>query len=110
MHIVVIDTEGREHPLEALEGWRVMEIIRDWGLPMKAECGGAAACGTCLVKVEPEWKDFLVEPTDEELDMLDTLPDVDSCTRLSCQILMSEKLDGLRVHLVREDEAEAAAA
>lgn len=109
MHIVVVDAKGREHELEALEGWRVMEIIRDWGLPMKAECGGAAACGTCLVRVDPAWKDYLIEPEDEELDMLDTLPDVDECTRLSCQILMSEKLDGLRVQLVQEDEEAAAA-
>ena len=109
MQIHVVDGEGREHALEALEGWRVMEIIRDWGLPMKAECGGAAACGTCLVRVDPEWKDFLVEPNDEELDMLDTLPDVDDCTRLSCQILMSDKLDGLRVQLVGEEAAAVAA-
>lgn len=109
MHIVVVDAKGREHALEALEGWRVMEIIRDWGLPMKAECGGAAACGTCHVKVDPSWKDFLVEPNDEELDMLDTLPDVDDHSRLSCQILLSEQLDGLRVQLMQEEDAAEAA-
>ncbi|MCX7307324.1 MAG: ferredoxin, partial [Afipia sp.] len=41
MHLLVTDHDGREHQLEALEGWRVMEVIRDWGLPIKAECGGA---------------------------------------------------------------------
>ena len=71
-----------------------MEIIRDWGLPMKAECGGAAACGTCHVKVDPAWKQYLVEPLDEELDMLDTLPDVDDDSRLACQILCPRRWTG----------------
>lgn len=107
MKLIVIDHHGREHALEALEGWRVMEVIRDWGLPMKAECGGASACGTCHVKVDPRWCDRLRPPGSEELDMLDTLPDVDAQSRLSCQILMSDELDGLRVRLVEDAEAEA---
>jgi len=41
MKLIVTDRDGREHVLEALEGWRVMEVIRDWGVPMKAECGGS---------------------------------------------------------------------
>src|SRR5690349_1695731 len=53
--IHVIDREGKRHTLEALEGWRVMEIIRDWGLPMDGTCGGAVECGTCHVFVSPEW-------------------------------------------------------
>ena len=76
---------------------------------MKAECGGAAACGTCLIRVDPAWKDYLVAPLDEELDMLDTLPGVDENSRLACQILMSEKLDGMRVWLATEEEDAAAA-
>ena len=49
MRIFVTDFEGVEHELEGLEGWRVMEIIRDYGLPIKAECGGACLCGTSCV-------------------------------------------------------------
>jgi 2Fe-2S ferredoxin len=55
MKIYVTDFDGVEHECEAIEGWRVMEIIRDYGLPIKAECGGACLCGTCHVYVAPEW-------------------------------------------------------
>ena len=99
MKIYVIDQAGREHALEALEGWRVMEVIRDWGLPIKAECGGAACCGTCHVRVEEAWQSLLVEPEDEELDMLDTLAATDARSRLSCQILLAPELDGLVVRI-----------
>src|SRR5690606_32935158 len=99
MKLIVIDHEGNEHELEALEGWRAMEVIRDWGLDIKAECGGACSCATCHVFVDEKWVEMLDAPTAEEEDMLDTVPDVEANSRLSCQILMSEELDGLRVTL-----------
>lgn len=108
MKLIVIDGDGREHALDALDGWRVMEVIRDWGLPMKAECGGAALCGTCLVRLAHRWADKVADPRDDELDMLDRLGIADPQVRLSCQILMSPELDGLRVELVPEVEAESA--
>ncbi len=108
MKLIVTDCEGREHVLEALEGWRVMEVIRDWGIPIKAECGGAGICGTCHVEVDPEWLGALPEPTEEELDALDKLPTAQANSRLSCQILMSEELDGLRVSLTAEAGCESA--
>lgn len=113
MKVIVTDREGREHVLEALEGWRVMEVIRDWGVPIKAECGGAGICGTCHVHVDPAWNDRLTEPSDEELDALDKLGDADANSRLCCQILMNDELDGLRVRLSDDaaaDEEEAAEA
>lgn len=98
MKIFVTDFDGKEHELEGLEGWRVMEIIRDYGLPIKAECGGACLCGTCHVYVDPEWIDKLYPKTDEEDDRLaEDAVGVEDNSRLSCQILMSEELDGLRV-------------
>jgi len=113
MKVIVTDRDGREHVLEALEGWRVMEVIRDWGLPMKAECGGAGICGTCHVQVDPAWTRLLPEPGDEELDELDKLASADETSRLSCQILMNDDLDGLRVRLSEDavaDTEEAAEA
>lgn len=107
MKLIVRDCEGREHVLEALEGWRVMEVIRDWGIPIKAECGGAGICGTCHVEVEAEWLDRLPEPNDEELDALDKLATAKENSRLSCQILMNEDLDGLRVSLTAEAGCES---
>ena len=76
-----------------------MEVIRDWGLDIKAECGGACSCATCHVYVDEKWIEMLDAPTDEEENMLDTAPDVEANSRLSCQILMSEELDGLRLTL-----------
>jgi len=99
MEIHVTDQAGETHALEGLEGWRVMEVIRDWGLNIKAECGGALSCATCHVYVDAEWFDAVGAPSAEEEDMLDSVGDVRPNSRLSCQILMSEALDGLRVTL-----------
>jgi 2Fe-2S ferredoxin len=103
--LVVIDHDGTRHRLEALEGWRVMEVIRDWGVPIKAECGGACACGTCHVYVDEAWLDRLVPPTDEEEAQLDVATGVEANSRLSCQILMRPDLDGLVVRLAPGSEA-----
>ena len=99
MKIHVTDQEGKEHTLEAIEGWRVMEIIRDYGLPIKAECGGACCCATCHVYVDESWQSKLFDPRDDEIDMLDEAPDLEDNSRLSCQLIMSEELDGLKVTL-----------
>ncbi len=105
LHILCIDRDGAEHRLPALEGWRVMEIIRDAGLPLKAECGGALQCATCHVYVDPAWTDRLVDKSDEEDEMLDQAFLVKPTSRLSCQILMREDLDGLRVTLAPDGES-----
>ena len=99
MYIVVTDRDGQVHRLEALEGWRVMEIIKDHGLPIKAECGGACCCATCHVYVAEGWQDKIHDMRDDEEDMLDEAIDVRDDSRLSCQIIMSEELDGLEVTL-----------
>ncbi len=104
--IHVTDREGKEHTLAALDGWRVMEVIRDWGLPIKAECGGSCACGTCHVYVDPEWVDKLPPATDEEMDQLDLIFDVQENSRLACQILTAEGLDGLKVTLAPGSEVD----
>jgi len=105
MHLFVVDHAGIEHKLEALEGWRVMEVIRDWGVGVKAECGGACACATCHVYVDDEWTARLTPPTDEETDKLDEALLVEPNSRLSCQILMRPEFDGLRVRLAPGSEA-----
>ncbi|NCC22732.1 MAG: 2Fe-2S iron-sulfur cluster binding domain-containing protein [Alphaproteobacteria bacterium] len=102
LFIFVIDRDGAEHKLEAVAGWRVMEIIREHGLPIKAECGGACACATCHVYVEDEWLEKLPSQRNEEIDMLDEAIDPQDNSRLSCQLIMSEELNGLRVRLAPE--------
>ncbi len=99
MKIIVTDQTGEVHELEGLEGWRVMEVIRDWGLNIKAECGGALSCATCHCYVDSDWLDVVGAPSDDEEDMLDSVGDVKSNSRLSCQILCSDALDGLKLTL-----------
>lgn len=104
MKIFVTDQDGKEHELEGIDGWRVMEIIRDYGLPIKAECGGACSCATCHVYVADEWLAKLYPMREDEEEMLDVAPDVTDNSRLSCQILMSEALDGLKITLAPGSE------
>ncbi len=104
MFIHVTDQEGVCHTLEAVEGWRVMEIIRDWGINIKAECGGACACATCHVYVEPTFEAKLYPAREDEIDMLDSAFDVRDNSRLSCQLIMSEDLNGLEITLARGTE------
>ncbi|VAW12839.1 Ferredoxin, 2Fe-2S [hydrothermal vent metagenome] len=97
--IRLTDQNGATHRLPAAEGWRVMEIIRDAGLPIGAECGGACACATCHVHVAPEWAGRLHGARDDEEDRLDTVEDYGPTSRLSCQIIWTEALDGLELSL-----------
>lgn len=99
LFIKVTDQDGAKHRLPALAGWRVMEIIRDNELPIKAECGGCCSCATCHVYVAPEWVDKIAPAGEEEIEMLDEAFEVEDNSRLSCQILMHEDLNGLEVTL-----------
>jgi 2Fe-2S ferredoxin len=108
--INVIDTGGQKHELEAVEGWRVMEIIREHGLPMEGTCGGACACATCHVVVDDKWNSKLHPARDDEEDMLDNVPNVMPGSRLCCQLIYSEDLDGLTVTLDPALEKQARAA
>ena len=110
MKILVIDQAGQEHELEGLDGWRVMEVIRDWGLNIKAECGGACSCATCHVYVDEEWFGKLQEPSDDEEDLLYSTLDKKPTSRLSCQILLSDELDGLKVTLAASAAKDSEAA
>lgn len=110
MKLIVTDQKGEVHELEALEGWRAMEVMRDWGMNIKAECGGACACATCHVFVDANWADKLHPPSEEEEQMLDNVADVTDESRLSCQILMSDELDGLELTLAASAAKEEAAA
>ncbi len=105
MKIIVTDQAGEVHELEGLDGWRVMEIIRDWGLNIRAECGGSCSCATCQVYVEDGWFAKLAPPSEDEEDLLYSTLDKRPTSRLSCQILMAPELDGLSVTLAPGTEA-----
>ncbi len=99
MKIFVTDQNGLKHELEAIAGWRVMEIIREHGLPIKAECGGSCACATCHVYVDEAWMNKIPHMREDEEEMLDEAFNHEDTSRLSCQIIMDEELDGLCVTL-----------
>ncbi|MEM8555935.1 MAG: 2Fe-2S iron-sulfur cluster-binding protein [Pseudomonadota bacterium] len=93
----LIDKSGKTHELQALEGWRVMEILRDWGMFVPPRCGGSGQCGMCHVKVADEWVGKVIAPEELEAKVLPLLPNKAETSRLSCQILWTEELDGLTV-------------
>jgi 2Fe-2S ferredoxin len=97
--IRIKDLAGEEHEIQAVEGWRVMEIIREHGFDIEGLCGGACACATCHVTVDPNWINRLHPAREEEEAMLDGLPQVEPTSRLSCQLIFSEELNGLSLSL-----------
>ena len=76
MKLYVTDHDGNEQQIEGIDGWQLMEAIRDEGMEIKAECGGACACATCHVYIDEEWKNKIPEKSEEEMDMLDLAFDV----------------------------------
>jgi 2Fe-2S ferredoxin len=97
--IIATDRKGAEHTLEGRDGWSVMEILRDGGLDIAAECGGACACATCHVFVDQQWLGKLPKKDDMEVTMLDFAPEVEANSRLSCQIKVTPELEGLVVRM-----------
>ena len=76
-----------------------MQLARAAGLPVLGECNGSLACATCHVIVDPAWADRLPPVSDDEEAILDSVFDLTPTSRLSCQIPLSDALDGLRVSL-----------
>ncbi|HTT99408.1 MAG TPA: 2Fe-2S iron-sulfur cluster-binding protein [Rhizomicrobium sp.] len=102
MKIVATDRKGATREVEGRDGWSVMEILRDSGFDIAAECGGACACATCHVYVTDGWFEKLPARSDAELDMLDMALAVEPNSRLSCQITCSPELDGIAVTVAPE--------
>lgn len=98
--ITYIECGGSEHSVEVKAGQSVMEGAVKNNVPgIDAECGGAAACATCHVFVDPEWAERAGPRTPEEEAMIEFAPGVQETSRLSCQIRVSDALDGLIVRL-----------
>ncbi|MBW6522679.1 2Fe-2S iron-sulfur cluster binding domain-containing protein [Sphingomonas sp. RHCKR47] len=101
--ITVTTREGVEHRLEAGDG-SLMEAIRAAGIDeLLAMCGGCCSCATCHVWIEDEWIDQLPPVSVDEDDLLDSSAHRDRRSRLSCQVPLSDVLDGLRVTIAPED-------
>lgn len=99
--ITYIEHDGTEHVVDVKPGLTVMEGARDNGVPgIEADCGGACACSTCHVYVDAAWVERIPAKDDMEEDMLDFAWQPDPATsRLTCQIKVTEALDGLVVRM-----------
>jgi 2Fe-2S ferredoxin len=94
--ITFTQPDGTQQVVEADAGMTVMEAAKKNLVPgIEAECGGACACATCHVYVDQAWREKVGPPSDMEEDMLDFAFDVREASRLSCQIKVTEALDGL---------------
>jgi 2Fe-2S ferredoxin len=94
-----IERDGTRREVEAALGLSVLEIAHRHGVDIEGACEGSLACSTCHVIVDSAWFSKLVEPTEDEEDMLDLAFDLQETSRLGCQLIMTEALDGLVVKL-----------
>ena len=97
--IVFIEPDGKRKDVEAPLGLSVLEIAHRNGIDIEGACEGSLACSTCHVIVDPAWFARLEEPSEDEEDMLDLAFGLTSTSRLGCQIIITEELDGLVVSL-----------
>jgi ferredoxin, 2Fe-2S len=97
--ITYVEHDGTQRTVDAEVGATVMETAIRNNVPgIVAECGGACSCATCHVHVDEAWKEKVGSPSPMEEDMLDFAFDVRPTSRLSCQIKVTDELDGLVVH------------
>tara|TARA_B100001175_G_scaffold226248_1_gene192917 strand:+ start:12 stop:332 length:321 start_codon:yes stop_codon:yes gene_type:complete len=98
--ITYIEHDGKPHTIEVANGLSVMEGAVQNNIPgIDADCGGSMACATCHVYVKDEWFNKLPKKEDGEEDMLDMAFEPKKNSRLSCQLMVSDQLDGLVVNL-----------
>ena len=94
-----IKTDGTRVEVDAPIGLSVLEIAHRNNLDLEGACEGSLACSTCHVIVDPQWYELLKEASEDEEDMLDLAFGLTATSRLGCQIIITEELDGLTVRL-----------
>jgi 2Fe-2S ferredoxin len=97
--MVFVERDGTRREVEAPLGLSVLEIAHRHGVDIEGACEGSLACSTCHVIVDASWFGKLATPTEDEEDMLDLAFDLQETSRLGCQIIMTDALDGLVVKL-----------
>lgn len=97
--MVFIERDGTQKEVEAPLGLSVLEIAHRNSVDIEGACEGSLACSTCHVIVDASWFGKLVKPTEDEEDMLDLAFDLQETSRLGCQLIMTDALDGLVVKL-----------
>lgn len=99
--MIFIEKNGSPRTVDAPAGLSVLEIAHRHGVDLEGACEGSLACATCHVIVDPSWAPKLAKPTEDEEDMLDLAFGLEKTSRLGCQIVITEALDGLVVRLPR---------
>ena len=97
--MVFIERDGTQKEVEAPLGLSVLEIAHRNSVDIEGACEGSLACSTCHVIVDASWFGKLAKPTEDEDDMLDLAFDLQETSRLGCQLIMTDALDGLVVKL-----------
>jgi ferredoxin len=100
--VCFVTAEGARVRAQGTPGTRLLEIAQAAGMPLEGTCEGQMACSTCHVIVAAEWFDKLAVASDDEEDMLDLAANVSRTSRLSCQIVLDDELDGLEVRIPGE--------
>ena len=100
--IIFVNPDGTRTEVSAENGQSILEIAHENNIDIEGACEGSLACSTCHVIVDPEWYNRLIEPTEDEEDMLDIAFGLTKTSRLGCQLLVSDDLDGLVVSLPSE--------
>lgn len=93
---------GKRVEVQGAEGEYLLDVAQRADMPLEGTCEGQMACSNCHVIVAPEWFDKLPSAAEDEEDMLDLAAGVARTSRLSCQIVLSEALDGLEVRIPGE--------
>ena len=101
--VTFVKRDGSEATVEAPAGLSVMEIGRDNNLGIEGTCGGSLSCATCHVIVDDAWVEKTGAASLDEEDMLDLAFNVESNSRLGCQITMDDSLDGLKIRIANDD-------
>ena len=100
--INIKDRNGNNHEIDAETDYTLMEVLRDKGFDIEASCGGCCACATCHVYLSDNWLSKIKPMDDDEEAMLDQAFNVKKNSRLSCQIELSDELDGLNIEIAQE--------
>ena len=95
--IIFVEPDGKEVTVDAQNGLSLLEVAHNNGISLEGACEGSLACSTCHIIVEKEFFEKLPEPSEEEEDMLDLAHGLTHTSRLGCQIIMTEDLDGLKI-------------
>ena len=104
--VIFVEADGTEHSVVAKAGISLMEAARNESIPgIDAICGGCCACATCHVYVRLEWQACTGSPSDEEREMLEFASDPRQESRLSCQMIVTESMDGLVVDMPEDQGA-----